>query len=250
MAIEPSKLPPHSKFLDLRTVAPLLHEDDAHLIGRSKSTLEFHANHKFCGRCGHKTMSAVVGTQRECTNDECKRTIYPRTDPVVITLVYRGGTADEPLQVLLGRKAVFPPGMFSLLAGFVSLGESLETAAVREVLEESGVHVDFNSCRILCNQPWSNLGGQLMVGIEARATSTDIDTSGDEELETARWFTLDELAQMIEASDRSVVQLREALVSGRRPSLQDADLRIPPPSAIAGTLLRDFLGRNTLQSRL
>ena len=111
---------------------------------------------------------------------------FPRTDPAVIMLVHDGGD-----RVVLGRQAVWPPGRFSILAGFVEPGESAEAAVAREVAEEVGLRV--TDVRYVGSQPWP-FPQSLMLGFVARAdggpTSCVLDP---DEIEEARWFTRDEL---------------------------------------------------------
>ena len=110
---------------------------------------------------------------------------FPRTDPAVIMLVHDGGD-----RVVLGRQAVWPPGRFSILAGFVEPGESAEAAVAREVAEEVGLRV--TDIRYVTSQPWP-FPQSLMLGFVARAEGDDILRLDPDEIEEARWFTRDEL---------------------------------------------------------
>jgi NAD+ diphosphatase len=125
--------------------------------------------------------------QRDPTTDT---EIFPRTDPAVIMLVHDGGD-----RVLLGRQAVWPPGRFSILAGFVEPGESAEAAVAREVAEEVGLRV--TDIRYVTSQPWP-FPQSLMLGFVARAegdSPADLTLRLDpDEIEEARWFTRDELS--------------------------------------------------------
>ena len=91
--------------------------------------------------------------------------LFPRTDPAVIMLVHDGGD-----RVVLGRQAVWPPGRFSILAGFVEPGESAEAAVAREVAEEVGLRV--TDIRYVSSQPWP-FPQSLMLGFVARAERAD-----------------------------------------------------------------------------
>ena len=110
---------------------------------------------------------------------------FPRTDPAVIVLVHDGGD-----RCVLGRQAVWPAGRFSTLAGFVEPGESAEQAVVREVEEESGLHV--RDVRYVASQPWP-FPSSLMLGYTAVCDPDAEPVAVDGELEEVRWFTRDEL---------------------------------------------------------
>jgi len=183
---EPQALPPINGsgiFADLRTVGPLLAHDDGALLAYARGLLHWHSRHGFCGVCGSPTESAESGHQRRCTNAACGAQHFPRTDPAVIMLVHDGD------RIVLGRQAVWPPGMHSVLAGFVEPGESLEDAVRREVGEEIGVAVD--QVRYNSSQPWP-FPASIMLGFSARARGTTIQVDPSE-LETARWYTRAEL---------------------------------------------------------
>lgn len=139
------------------------------------------------------------------------RPAFPRTDPVVIMLVTRGNS------VLLGRSPAWPEGMYSLLAGFVESGETIEAAVRREVLEETGVRC--GAVGYLASQPWP-FPASLMIGARTEALD-DVLTLDPEELEAARWVTREELVSAF---------------AGRH-----AEIRPPRPGAIAGFILRNWL---------
>ncbi|MEX0915119.1 MAG: NAD(+) diphosphatase [Wenzhouxiangellaceae bacterium] len=177
------------RFIDLRRVGPLLEDGEAALLAYARGMLYWHRNHRFCGRCGTATESQKGGHLRACTNPDCRRLSFPRTDPAVIVLVEHPGGDGGPPRCLLGRSPHFLPGMYSTLAGFVEPGESLEQTVRREVIEESGVRV--GDVRYLASQPWP-FPSSLMIGFHATAASTEIRLH-DQELEDARWFSADEL---------------------------------------------------------
>jgi NAD+ diphosphatase len=113
-------------FVELRGAMTLLTPREAELVATAKAVLQWHRSHGFCSTCGARSEMAQGGWQRTCP--ACGAQHFPRTDPVVIMLVTRGNS------VLLGRSPGWPEGMFSLLAGFVEPGETLEAAVRREVL--------------------------------------------------------------------------------------------------------------------
>jgi NAD+ diphosphatase len=169
--------------IDLRTIGPLLPPRDASLSALARGMAYWHERHTFCGRCGAPTVSEQAGHQRRCTNAECGSVFFPRIDPAVIMRVEYGD------KVLLARQASWAPGMHSVLAGFVELGERLEDSVRREVKEEVGL--DLLDVRYFASQPWP-FPASLMLGFIATAADDRI-VLNTEELETARWFTREEL---------------------------------------------------------
>jgi NAD+ diphosphatase len=169
--------------VDLRAIGPLLPARDASLSALARGMAYWHERHVFCGRCGAPTVSEQAGHQRRCGNPGCSTIYFPRIDPAVIMRVEHGD------RVLLGRQANWAPGMHSVLAGFVELGETLEDSVRREVKEEVGL--DLVDVRYFASQPWP-FPASLMLGFVATAADDRILLNKDE-LETARWFTREEL---------------------------------------------------------
>ena len=126
-------LPETQVFAELRRVMTWLSPRDAELAATAKAVIGWHQTHRFCARCGVQSEISHGGWQRTCPDCGCHH--FPRTDPVVIMLITHGNS------VLVGRSPGWPQGMYSLLAGFVEPGETLEAAVRREVFEEAGVHV-------------------------------------------------------------------------------------------------------------
>jgi NAD+ diphosphatase len=167
----------------LREVGADLGDLDAGLLVQAIGILEWHERNRFSPLTGAATTIERAGwTQRDPTTGT---EIFPRTDPAVIMLVHDGGD-----RVVLGRQAVWPPGRFSILAGFVEPGESAEAAVVREVAEEVGLHV--TDVRYVGSQPWP-FPQSLMLGFVARADGGGDLTLDPDEIEEARWFTREEL---------------------------------------------------------
>jgi NAD+ diphosphatase len=154
-------------------------------IAMAKSMVSWHQRHGFCANCGTRSAMKEGGWKRDCPN--CKAEHFPRTDPVVIMLVTRGD------KCLLGRQKQFPPGMWSCLAGFVEVAETIEDAVRREILEESGIRCADVSYYM--TQPWP-YPSSLMIGCAARATNEDIVVDRTE-LEDARWFDRTEAMLML-----------------------------------------------------
>ncbi len=159
--------------------------DQLSAIAMAKSMVNWHQRHGYCANCGTRTAMKEGGWKRDCPN--CKVEHFPRTDPVVIMLVTSGD------KVLLGRQKHFPPGMYSCLAGFVEVAETVEDAVRREIFEESGIRC--TDVKYYMTQPWP-YPSSLMIGCTARATSEDI-VVDRAELEDARWFDRREATLMI-----------------------------------------------------
>ncbi len=167
----------------LRELGADLGDLDAGLLVQAIGILEWHARHRFSPLTGAPTTVERAGwVQRDPTTGA---QFFPRTDPAVIMLVHDG--ADR---VVLGRQAAWPPGRFSILAGFVEPGESAEAAVVREVAEEVGLRV--TDVRYVGSQPWP-FPQSLMLGFLARVEGDDTLVPDVDEIEEASWFTRAEL---------------------------------------------------------
>ena len=163
--------------------------------GGARSLVDWHARHKFCARCGAKTVLAKGGWQRNCP--ECQAHHFPRTDPVTIMLVEHEG------RLLLGRQPRFPPRMYSALAGFVEPGETIEEAVAREIWEEAGVRA--RDVQYVASQPWP-FPSQLMIGCYSVTDDPEL-TIDTTELDDARWFTREELEAARAAGERGTDDL-------------------------------------------
>jgi NAD+ diphosphatase len=199
-----------AELVSVRDIAPRLAQDEGGLIAYAASLLNWHRRHRFCSVCGSPSRIEEAGLLRRCP--ACGSEHHPRTDPVVIMLV----VDEQRDRVLLGRQPSWPPGRYSALAGFVEPGESLEDAVAREVLEESGVEV--GRARYDSSQPWP-FPSSLMLGFTVPYVDGEA-VAKDGELEDARWFTREELADA---------------AAGR------GDRLLPPPVAIARTLIDRWL---------
>jgi NAD+ diphosphatase len=166
--------------VDLRESATTWSAADASAFCYARGMSYWQSRTRFCGVCGGAVAFTRGGFIGRCV--ACSTEHYPRVDPAVIVAVESNG------RLLLGRQANWAPRRYSVLAGFVEPGESLEQTVVREVFEESKVRV--RSCRYLGTQPWP-FPGALMLGFSATAED-DVPTV-DGELEEARWFTAEEV---------------------------------------------------------
>lgn len=179
----PGRMDASARPAGLREAGLLLSPSEAGLMVHAVALENWQRLHRFCSRCGERTVIAAAGHIRRCP--ACGAEHYPRTDPAVIMSV-----VDDDDRILLGRQVHWPEGRFSTLAGFVEPGEAIEQSVRREVHEEVGV--DIGEVQYIASQPWP-FPSSLMLGFTARALTTEINVDGDE-IHEARWFTRDQLA--------------------------------------------------------
>ena len=166
--------------LDLRGAAAQWPDTDCAALAEARALLHWQQRTRFCGACGHALVLGRAGWSARCA--QCGLEHYPRTDPAIIVAVTDGE------RLLLGRQARWPAGRWSVLAGFVEPGESLEQAVAREVMEEAGVPVLEST--YAASQPWP-FPAALMVGFHAQGLP--VEPRASDELEQVRWFSLAEL---------------------------------------------------------
>ena len=195
-------------FEDARTTAEYMSGTDSGIVAQARAQLSWHNRHGFCAVCGNPTHIARGGQVRRCA--ECGTEHYPRTDPVVITVVHDGE------RCLLGqsRGRLVAMRRYSALAGFMDQGECIEEAVAREVMEEAGIQV--GAVRYHSSQPWP-FPSSLMIGCHADAATTEIHFD-PEEMADVQWFTRDEVNLALEEKSEL--------------------LAIPGPTAIAHHLIR------------
>lgn len=159
-------------------------DDDLAIASFAVRMITFAKTTRFCGRCGHATVPVLTERAKKCPT--CGLVLYPRISPAILALITKG---DE---ILLARSPRFPPGMFSLVAGFVEPGETLEHAVAREVKEEVGISV--KNLRYIASEPWP-FPDSLMLAFVAEYAGGEI-TIDENEIEEAGWFTLKNLPQL------------------------------------------------------
>ncbi len=199
-----------SEWGSLRAIGDRLSDRDAGLFSQALGLLNWHLSHGFSPRNGEPTVAVKGGwVRREPLSDT---EVFPRTDAAIIA-----GITDGDDRLLLGSNALWEPNRFSLLAGFVEPGESLEAAVQREVFEESGLRVV--DPVYLGSQPWP-FPASLMVGFRARLDPDDpgILTPDGAEILELRWF--------------SRAELREALPG----------IVLPGPTSIARAIIEEWYG--------
>lgn len=193
-------------FESLRPLYALLDEKSFWLAGRAVQIVDWDRTNQYCGRCGHATVHHERDRAKVCPN--CGLSSFPRLAPAVIVRVQRQ-TASGP-QILLARAQRFPTSMFSVLAGFVEPGETLEECVEREVEEEVGITLQ--NIEYFGNQPWP-FPHSLMIAFTADYHGGELNAD-PAEIAEAGWFLPGELPN------------------------------IPPPPSIANKLITSWLQNN------
>jgi len=166
---------------DMRSLYGALDEDLYLLAGRALQIVAWDQTHQFCGRCGHPTEYLPAERGKKCP--VCGFTSFPRLSPATITAVLKGD------QILLTHYAVSRSNMYTIIAGFVEPGETLEECVRREVAEEAGVQV--KNIRYYSSQPWP-FPNSLMIGFLADYESGEPRADGVE-IAQAAWFSAENL---------------------------------------------------------
>jgi len=195
----------------LRELYSVLPEHLMAAAGRAFQTLEWYHGHAYCGRCG--TPTELSGTEMARSCPACGAVHFPRVTPAVIMLVEREG------EVLLARNRRFAGPFYSVLAGFVEPGETLEQAVAREVGEEAGIEI--GDVRYFGSQSWP-FPSQLMIGFFARHSAGEVKVDGSELIE-ASWFRPEQVAA--------------------------GEIQLPGPFSIARRLIDHWLQRSSIDSR-
>jgi NAD+ diphosphatase len=204
---------PSAEWLDLRRVATRLSDRDSGLFTQALALANWHRSHPFAPQSGQPSRADSGGWVRV---DDTGTQVFPRTDSAIIVLV-----TDADDRLLLGNNALWERDRFSLLAGYVEPGESLEDAVVREVYEECGLRVV--DPVYVASQPWP-FPASLMLGFRARLApgeKAENLVADGEEILTLRWFTRE---QIIAESETDTIKL-------------------PGPVSIARHLIEDWLGQ-------
>jgi NAD+ diphosphatase len=181
--VEPPK---EMRLSGLRGLYGLLDEEMFWLAARAVQIVAWDRTHQFCGQCGQRTIPHERDRARVCP--VCGLQSFPRLSPAIIVLVERGR------QLLLARSARFPKGRYSVIAGFVEPGETLEEAVARELQEEVSIAVE--NIHYFGSQPWP-FPNSLMLGFTADYAHGEI-CIDDDEIEEAGWFSPDNLPDLPE----------------------------------------------------
>ncbi|WP_372845971.1 NAD(+) diphosphatase [Pontiella sp.] len=163
-------------FNEIRGLHSQISDELYSLIGYASQILTWRENHRFCSRCGAAT--APSDTERAMVCPACGHMSYPRVSPSMIVAVTKG---DE---LLMARSPRFPPGLYSVLAGFLEPGETLEQCVAREVREETGIEIA--NIRYFASQPWP-FPHSIMIGFKADYAGGEIRIDPSE-IEDAGWY--------------------------------------------------------------
>ncbi len=200
------------QFEDCRRAGEILPGPEGGIVAQARAQLDWHRRHRFCSVCGVASEKRRGGQVRVCP--ACKAQHFPRTDPVVITVV----EDKEGDRCLLGqsRGRLQRMRMYSALAGFMDQGEAIEEAVAREIMEEAGIEV--KNVRYHSSQPWP-FPSSLMIGCIAEAATTEINMDA-EEMTDVQWFSRSEVLLALEGKSEL--------------------LSVPQPLAIAHHLIKSW----------
>lgn len=179
-----SVIPPGMAAMGLREIGTLLGEKTFAEAGRAFQLMNWYRRAFFCMSCGAPLRDSTDDHARECSS--CGSIFYPPVSPAVIVAIEKDG------KILLARNVRFPPGRYSVIAGFVEPGESLEEAVRREVREE--VSLEIRDLQYFESQSWP-FPHSLMVGFTAHWASGEIRVDG-KEIEDAGWFAPDDMPDL------------------------------------------------------
>jgi NAD+ diphosphatase len=172
--------------IGLRELFPIINSDDFFILSKSLQIYNWSRHHKFCGACGKETFE-VNESEFSKFCQYCEINFYPRISPVVMALIKRND------QILLARSHHFPKGMFSALAGFCEVGESLSMTLDREIYEEVGIYV--NNHTYFSSQSWP-FPHSLMIAFECDYVSGKIKIDKNE-IEDAKWFSKNKISCLL-----------------------------------------------------
>ncbi|GAA5981289.1 hypothetical protein JCM10908_004054 [Rhodotorula pacifica] len=253
-----------AKFMELRSGAQTMPNEEASIAAEARSLVDWNTRNRFCPACARPIRSVWAGWKRSCIPGEpasegveaepacisrkgVHNFSYPRTDPVVIMAVL----SPDRERILLGRQRSWPAKFYSCLAGFIESGESLEEAVRREVYEEAGIvigEVGYHS-----SQPWP-YPSSLMFGCwgiaESATAESDVRTDLDNELEDARFFTREQVLEVINSTkpmqlsreqvarlDGQEGEAGAGMAEAKEKAEKEGSFLMPPATAIANTLV-------------
>ena len=169
--------PPGYAFMGLRQLFGIAGDGLFKPAGLAFQVMSWDRTHRYCGACGKATRDDPAERAKVCP--DCGLKSFPRISPAVIVSVVRGG------KILLARARRFPVKLYSVIAGFVEPGETLEECVEREVREETGVTV--KNLRYFGSQPWP-FPNSLMIAFTAQHAGGEIAVD-ENEIVDAGWFS-------------------------------------------------------------
>jgi NAD+ diphosphatase len=179
-----ANIPEHMSFVRVRDLYDKLPEDLFWLIGRAFHIAVWDRRTLYCGSCGAPTENMDGTRAKVCP--KCHQLNFPRISPAIIVAIFKGE------KILLARNRNLPADLFTVIAGFVEPGETLEECLQREVREEVGIAV--KNIRYFSSQPWP-FPDSLMIAFTAEYAGGDIQVDGEEIIE-ADWFSADHLPKV------------------------------------------------------
>ena len=206
-----------ARWVSARTMAHALDDLDSGIVVQALAMANWHQAHLFSPVTGAPTEMDQAGWTR--VDQSTGRDLFPRTDAAVIALV-----TDQHDRIVLGSNALWEARRYSLLAGFVEPGESLEAAVIREVFEESGLVV--TNPVYVGSQPWP-FPASLMVGFRADIDETSVANIRPDgtEIIDLRWFSREKLLASLD------------------------DVLLPGRPSIARAMIEDWLGDELPEGR-
>ena len=177
-------IPDDTEFINVRFLYRTTDEDLFYLAGLGRQLADWDGTFRFCGRCGTRTENNPGERAKLCRS--CGHISYPRISPAVICSVKKGN------EILLARGVKFTRKVYSVLAGFVEPGETLEETVSREIMEETGISV--KNIKYFGNQPWP-FSSSMMIAFTSEYESGEIRID-EKEILDAGWFTPDNLPML------------------------------------------------------
>jgi NAD+ diphosphatase len=168
--------PQEFAFVELRSILGVLNESTFRQVAAALQLTEWSHNTRLCSKCGKPLENISGESGRTCPS--CNLFFFPPVSPAVIVVILKGD------YILLAHNRRFSKDMYSLIAGFVDPGETLEECVRREIAEEVGIQVD--NISYFSSQPWP-FPHSLMIGFIAHYVGGSIKVDG-EEITDAAWF--------------------------------------------------------------
>ena len=192
----------NATFSDLRTTFAGLSLKESSIAGLAKSLIYWKLENKFCNKCGKK-FESFTNNNWEMKCGHCNKVYFPRIDPVIIVIIINNN------ETLIGRSHHFPVNLYSCLAGFVELGETLENAAMREIKEEVGLNI--YDIKFITNQPWP-FPSSLMIGLSAKTKDRKLIIDKNE-IEDACWVSKEDLKLVLNGKTDNFIPARKGTIA-------------------------------------
>ena len=227
-------------FANTRARAPLLDTIHNELALTATAYANWKDTHHFCSMSGSPLEYIHGGTCAMSTGSSSERTHlhWPRQDPSIIVLVNN----PSRTHALLARSPRHPPYLYTALAGFVEAGETFESAVVREVHEEVGVHIDRETISYIASQPWP-FPRSTMIGMHARTHEDFAPIQIDpNEIVDAKWYDKETVYQASRHTDEIGAVLEQQVVNDKKAKGEwNGQLLIPSKGVLARKLIDHWL---------